>query len=291
MKQALPTGKNLRLRGIVSTVVCTHCGEEESDTHLFFHCSYARSIWEQAPFKHPIDPSRIITLRKGIESSKLLINLPPTGLGGGPLFPWIMWTIWTCRNKRIFEQKQIGPSDAISQAVSQAREWLAAQILINQPPHPRIPYPIDEIEVDTIRVYTDVAWRAETKEAGFGWIYKDFSCNSERQGKSSSSNVRSPLMAEAMTVFLAIQQAIVLGYKKISLASDSQQLIKALNLESQSKELYGILHDILSLSSVFEFIKFFFVSRDINRRAYEVAKSALNSAFNVPAVVPVSISL
>ncbi|KAL9840594.1 putative ribonuclease H domain-containing protein [Arabidopsis thaliana] len=98
-------------------------------------------------------------------------------------------------------------------------------------------------------------------------------------------------MAEVMAVFLAIQQAVALGYKKISLASDSQQLIKALNLETQSKELYGILHDILSLSSVFEFIRFSYVSRDFNRRADEVAKSALTSAFIVPAVVPVSISI
>ncbi|KAL9840593.1 putative reverse transcriptase zinc-binding domain-containing protein [Arabidopsis thaliana] len=143
MKQALPTG-----------------GKPETSRNCIYSCMhtfYARSIWEQVPFKHPIEPSRILTLRKGIESSKLLINFPPIGRGRGPLFPWIMWTIWTCRNKRIFEQKQIGPSDAISQAVSQAREWLAAQISLRQPTHPRIPYPIDEIEVDTIRVFTDAA--------------------------------------------------------------------------------------------------------------------------------------
>lgn len=163
----------------------------------------------------------------------------------------------------------------MAQAVSQAREWCASQLVSPQSPQLRLPYQIEEIGLDTIRGFTDAAWKAETKEAGFGWHFSDFLCNTERHGRSSASNVRSPLMAEALAMLHAIHQARDLGYKKLSLASDSQQLIKALNLELQSKELYGILHDILSLSLTFDFIRFCFVPRDKNRRADEIAKEAL----------------
>jgi len=291
MKQALPTGEILKFRGINPTTVCPHCGEDETDTHLFFHCSFASSIWDKSPFKTSFCSSQITSLRKGLETSKLLTNLPPTGLGDVPLLPWILWTIWISRNKRIFEKRQITNFEAVAQAVSQAREWCASQLVSPQSPQLRLPYQIEEIGLDTIRGFTDAAWKAETKEAGFGWHFSDFLCNTERHGRSSASNVRSPLMAEALAMLHAIHQARDLGYKKLSLASDSQQLIKALNLELQSKELYGILHDILSLSLTFDFIRFCFVPRDKNRRADEIAKEALFSAFNVLVVIPVLISI
>jgi len=119
---ALPVGDLLQSPGISFDALCPHCQVPETSLHLFFHCPFAKNLWEAAPFKSPVDSSRVTSLRVRIESSRRLINLPPTGLGLTPLSPWILWTIWTCRNKRIFEQKQISIPDALSQAVAQARE-------------------------------------------------------------------------------------------------------------------------------------------------------------------------
>ena len=82
-------------------------------------------------------------------------------------------------------------------------------------------------------------------------------------------------MAEAMALHLAIQQAIRLNFTNISFASDSQTLIKAINEGTHPIELHGILHDSLMLSSNFSNVSFFFIKRDLNRRADEIAKSAL----------------
>ncbi|KAG7568486.1 Ribonuclease H domain, partial [Arabidopsis thaliana x Arabidopsis arenosa] len=133
------------------------------------------------------------------------------------------------------------------------------------------------------------AWREETKSAGFGWVYTNRFSKLDRSESASASNIGSPLMAEAVALFLAQQQALALGFKKLHFASDSQLLIKALTSESPQKELYGILQDILWLSNDFDEISFSFVSREKNSRADALAKSALNSAFIVPASVPVSV--
>lgn len=82
-------------------------------------------------------------------------------------------------------------------------------------------------------------------------------------------------MAEAIAIFLAIEQAKNLGFTKFLIASNSQQLIKAINSESRSKELHVILHDILYLSSQFEEISFQFVPRAANERADALAKNTL----------------
>ncbi|KAL9840110.1 putative ribonuclease H domain-containing protein [Arabidopsis thaliana] len=158
-----------------------------------------------------------------------------------------------------------------------AKEWNSAQLKDpNKQEGSRNP-PIHTIGADTIQVFSDAAWKKETSEAGFGWLFIDPLSKSEKRYRSTASNVSSPLMAEAMALLLAIHQALDLGYKNLSFASDSQQLIKALTREPQSKELYRILHDILDLSLNFSTVNFFFVRRENSRVADELAKAALSS--------------
>ena len=57
--------------------------------------------------------------------------------------------------------------------------------------------------------------------------------------------------------------------------SDSSQLIQAVNSINASAELYGIVADIKSTASSFEFILFRWISRVRNNEAYELAKRAL----------------
>ncbi|KAG7559212.1 Ribonuclease H domain [Arabidopsis thaliana x Arabidopsis arenosa] len=280
MKGALPIGKNLRSRGINAEAKCPHCDHEETVVHLFFHCPVALQIWEKSPFKNPFIPSQITSLRSGIEVAIRCTNLPPIGLGETPLFPWILWTIWTVRNKKPFENRQISIQEALTQSISLAREWMIAQPQPEQL-HQKNKSTPETMDLDTIVCHSDAAWRKNSKEAGFGWIFSDRARKKEIRDRFTAYNVGSPLMAEAMALHLAITHARELGLTKLSFASDSQQLIKALHSEIQSKELYGILHDILFLSLDLEEISFRFVSRDKNVRADSLAKEALSSMCNI----------
>lgn len=282
MKNALPVGANLKARGINPTASCPHCGEDESCLHLFFHCSLAQQVWNQAPFKCSLEPSRISSLKLGIEASNHLTCLPPTGIGHGLLFPWIMWTIWTCRNKKIFDQKSISSQEIITQTTVAAKEWIGAQLCHQSPQILSSINPIPEIGAGTIRCFTDAAWRKDSREAGFGWIFIDPWSPSESPYSSAARHINSPLLAEATALLLASQQAADLGFSKLSFASDSQQLVKALNGEPHPKELHGILHDILSLSLRFVEISFHFVKRENNHKVDALAKAALISSFPVP---------
>lgn len=159
--------------------------------------------------------------------------------------------------------------------MTNAKEWIDAQI---QPPQPQIPHllnPLPEIELDSSRCFTDAAWQGVSQTAGFGWILLDPLNHPIAQGSSNARNVGSPLLAEAEALYLAIHQASDLGLKKLSFALDSQQLVKALNGEPFPNELHGILHDISSLSLNFVEISFSYVRRENNRKADSLAKAAL----------------
>ncbi|CAL9234264.1 unnamed protein product, partial [Arabidopsis halleri] len=104
---------------ILEAACCTHCeADEETLCHLFFTCPFSKKVWENAPCKASLDTNQLSTFRTGFEASKLLTCLPPTGLGDGPISPWIFWSIWTTRNKKLFNDRLLQPMDVITQAIT-----------------------------------------------------------------------------------------------------------------------------------------------------------------------------
>ena len=281
LKNALPVGANLRARGIEALGTCPHCGQVETTLHLFFHCRFAINFWNLAPFKNIFEPSRILSLRSGIEASNRLITLPPSGLVEPPLAPWIFWTIWTSRNKKIFEDRSISAEEALLQTILSAREWINAQTPLPQPSPLWQSKETWSTDTGSSQIFTDAAWKAE---AGFGWIIKSHLLDSQIPNHSAANNVRSALMAEAMAMLLALQQVKSLSLNSLSIASDSQQLIKAINTSSPLMELHGIIYDILHLASDIDDVRFYSVCRNDNRIADALAKSglaAINSLYPV----------
>ena len=173
MQNAIPIGENLKVRGINTAAACPHCGLEESVTHLFFLCNFVNQVWEESPFKQIPWFGLNTSLRTVIEASRNFVALPPTGLTNGALFPWILWSIWTTRNKKIFEDRQVKPAEVITQALVQAREWLTAQRAITSSQSIRVPAPSPALQMDTIQVFSDAAWKEESHKAGFGWVMLD----------------------------------------------------------------------------------------------------------------------
>lgn len=283
MKEALPLGVNLKRRNINLAeyqfgAVCPFCGEEENALHLFFKCNYAQTIWDLAPLKISINCEQFPSFRTGLEASKLLTCLPPSGISEGPLLPWIVWTIWLSRNQKIFNDRTSSPMETLSHALSLAREWQQAQSIPADPtPKPPTQAPRREVSGDTCVCYTDAAWIAKSKAAGFGWTFTNRLEGSCREGSASSYHIRSALTAEAVAIHSALQQALSLGIKTISIASDAKQVIEALNSEIPPVEFHGIHHDILNLSLNFSSISFNFIPREQNRVADAIAKSSLRN--------------
>lgn len=135
---AIPAGEALRARHINVEGKCKRCNQPETIDHLFFQCSFAKQIWASAPVSPRIEYNGSIDLRNIWISLTTRKNLPPTGVEG-QLAPWILWSIWTTRNKLVCNDLHVSATETLSKAIALAREWGAAQAhatLVNPGPPP-----------------------------------------------------------------------------------------------------------------------------------------------------------
>lgn len=123
---------------------------------------------------------------------------------------------------------------------------------------------------------SDAAWPATTKDAGLGWA--TFSGSDIRSFKTSEKWVSSALTAEGLALREAVRSCANLGLTTVAFEADSTQLIKAVNMEECPTELYGVLSDIFSYVSAFDFVSFSWIPRERNSLADTLAKNALNVA-------------
>ncbi|CAA7022494.1 unnamed protein product [Microthlaspi erraticum] len=274
IQEALPVGENLLNRGLLDNACCIHCGELETTEHLFFRCPYASEVWIQTPLTTTVNPNQNQTFAETLIASRAWTCLPPTGLGSGPLFPWICWSIWKARNTLIFEDRRIPPTETVLKAIREAKDWQSAQILKKSvtksftSPNPQ------PGESGIVTCFSDGAWCKDTGIGGFGWIFVDTNRAEVNRGSSAERFVTSSLMAEALSIRSALNHTLEEGISNIHLKSDSQDLIRALNMHVQIKEIYDILFDIHSLASLFTSIWFGFVPRSENASADSIAKFA-----------------
>ncbi|CAG7868945.1 unnamed protein product [Brassica rapa] len=81
------------------------------------------------------------------------------------------------------------------------------------------------------------------------------------RGSTRQDSVRSPVVAEALTLQSGFITAENLELPTLKMLSDNSTFVRAINNDNQSKEIYGIVKNIQQLSSDFVDILFLLISR------------------------------
>lgn len=277
---ALPVGSVLENRGLAANIRCKRCDEIETELHVLFTCPYAVKVWELAPcvFKPTSDNTDTIALL--LQHCRKMISLPPTGLGSTPLYPWILWVLWTNRNRNVFENRVFSEEESILKAIQDARAWKAAQTIVKKPSLPQCVVQLPCAHVSnsyTWSVFSDAAWESTSGNCGMGWLLCDASNSTIDSSSSHRRFVPSALVAEALAVKAALSAAVSSHVSCINVFSDSKNLISLLKSQGQDVVLKGLLHDIVMLAKSFNSISFCYLPRLANVCADSFAKASLYS--------------
>ncbi|KAF3561030.1 hypothetical protein DY000_02019851 [Brassica cretica] len=208
-------------------------------------------------------------------SSYTWTTLPPYGFTSNA-FPWLCWFLWTSRNQLLFEKKPSTTKDVTLKAIIAIKEWDQVQQRLNKPPLPLQPLHTQSPQPHHSQISicnTDAAWRVDSWNGGLAWIFTDQEGTELNCGSLFQDHISSACMAEALAVRYALLHAMDLNINHIWLRSNSQVLIRALSSGRRSIELYGVLSDIETISSMFFSCRFSFIKRELNGPADLYAKA------------------
>ncbi|XP_013601598.1 PREDICTED: uncharacterized protein LOC106309065 [Brassica oleracea var. oleracea] len=278
IQKALPLGENLQSKGVRSEAVCIKCKEQETAIHTFFICPFAREVWDKVPLKNVVHIATGDNIKEVIAAFRTACCLPPTGISR-TILPWIVWSLWTARNLHIFENKVLSAEEVATNGLSLAREWINAQGTV-QRVREEIPRSIksktpqaNPLLVSTCR--SDAAWDKSSKRAGLAWSITGGTLRIDRQGSLTENHVSSPIVAEALALRSGLITAVELEIPRIRIFSDNSTLIRAINFDMQTKEIFGIIRDIHRISSAFIEISFHHLSLDLIKDVDQIAKRTL----------------
>lgn len=145
---ALSVGDLLRRRGIETDGKCKRCSGDETVLHVFLTCPFAVKVWDLTPALFKPNPSVVASVIELFKQSQRMVNLPPSGISQ-PLFLWLLWTLWTSRNRMVFEEKIFNEREVILKAIKDGREWQVAQPLKPPTTSPKPPQNSSELSSNT----------------------------------------------------------------------------------------------------------------------------------------------
>uniref|UniRef100_A0A0D3D078 Nuclear transcription factor Y subunit n=1 Tax=Brassica oleracea var. oleracea TaxID=109376 RepID=A0A0D3D078_BRAOL len=140
---------------------------------------------------------------------------------------------------------------------------------------PSVPFPIHP---QTIFCNTDAAWKSDSGTGGLAWIFSNQDGSEVGRGSSFQDHISSACMAEALAIRQALLSAIDLNINHIWLRSDSQVLVRALESGWRPIDLYGVLSDIVTISSS-SFTSCFFTF-DLKKLSIRYHRLILNQTCN-----------
>ena len=120
-----PTRARLNSRGVSCPLDCVHCNHNYEDSiHILIECPKAVQVWRNANLWDIID--RVI--HQDYNTSDLIFTLLQIlSSGQCELMATIMWSLWKCRNMKLWQQQLETDSQVFQRATHVLEEWRTAQ--------------------------------------------------------------------------------------------------------------------------------------------------------------------
>ena len=147
------TKDNLARRNWQGSTKCMFCHHDETIKHLFFECQFARSIWSAIQVASNLyQPSSVANIfgnwLHGID------NTFRKHLRVGAIA--LLWSLWLCRNDRVFNAKLSSAMQVIFCCAHYLREWSILQRPVHRDLFMEVCLRLEQVAKD---VFTRHGWQ------------------------------------------------------------------------------------------------------------------------------------
>jgi hypothetical protein len=319
LRRAIPTGARAGKFSKHISKLCSRCGMEEDDTHLFFTCNFAKAAWFISPWFIRSD-NLVLNCNSITQIFQNLLNMnhPHASL---PNILTFMWCLWKSRNDNLFNRKPGNPHQIhqMAQAIrhnlemedihkpmllqsnsSQCNATTAIPFVqVQEHMHTIFPEQGETIKTDLqvtgSKIFTDATWKTKKtpgggakKASGIG-VYcqlQDPDMNSSILIQASIPVTLSVLQAEAAAMILGAKVVSLLKIQHVTFLSDNLTLTRAAMASSPVSQHvpWEIRLQVSEFSRITEAIPHavYHVKRDINGVAHNCAHQAIRQALSSP---------
>ncbi|XP_010462868.1 PREDICTED: uncharacterized protein LOC109125019 [Camelina sativa] len=219
----LPVLERLAYRGIRCDTLCKRCGAApETINHALFECPRSLDVWEL---------SLVSLVPDGFPFASIYANLDfifwraASQSGDSDVanrLPWILWTLWKDRNKKVFQGLQAEPTEILHQANNDKLLWEEAKSYSDRYLHTT---PLVEDRGAFPRCQIDGSWKGSDAMQGLGW----WCCSDDDAtlllGARSQRCGPTSLHAELQALIWAMESLLAAGVGCQSFETDCAELV------------------------------------------------------------------
>ncbi|XP_010456882.1 PREDICTED: uncharacterized protein LOC104738397 [Camelina sativa] len=193
---------------------------------------------------------------------------------------WILWKIWTSRNKLTFQYKNNPWQQDLREAIHETEEWLTIDTrrcnttsnVNNNQRDPPTPNSWQKPPHGWLKCNYDGSFIDRDRRPTAAWIVRDDQGQFKEAGQVTGPPVSSALEAECISLSYAIKQCWLSGFPKVIFEGDNQVLVNMLNGNNTRFDIFNWIQDIKGWTSRFESFAFKWIPRSANLLADKLAK-------------------
>ncbi|XP_040948611.1 uncharacterized protein [Gossypium hirsutum] len=256
------------MRTVMAEDRCLRCGQEGEDSfHVFYLCPTTKEIWSHLNFSwifnSHMDTWSWLTWVFSQGTNEQCRN-----------FCCGLWSIWTNRNKLLYENRSNASWDISKQIQSYILELEGSRervLIEGTSARSR-----QSSQRGKNAIFFDAAFDLKNSRSASGLVV----CNEEGKIVAAKStlheDIASPFTAEAVAGLQAARLGIQLGFHTLDIIGDSRTVItKCQNTSRDKSKIGAIISDIQSLKDQYRRIRFYFIPRSENKEAHSLARETL----------------
>lgn len=276
---AVAVAERLNSRGLNVETTCKLCnGGIKTINHVLLQCSITSETWREAWVEEHSNVENLTpeeTLSYVFDAME--DNRKPQSVRR--TIPWVLWLIWKNMNSIIYAATQ----DSIGRLLRDMSEEMEKRFILNNSPIQEA-YSTTRVvngnrwsppENGVVKCNVHANWRNAYLHSGVAWITRDHEGNVFHYALDAITYAPTRLVAELRCVIWALRSLRDLGWTKVIIALDYQEVVEAITAPHMWPKLRSLLEQVRKPKE--EFVSLVFEGEKIstNSIAREIAKSVL----------------